>query len=89
MKTAYVVAAVALGLLWLRGHKRARAEQSLNEGIDFTNATDWQGTLWQRLSGADLTLSHAPNLGGTAVADPGKVGLANAGIVPAWNGGLA
>lgn len=90
MKQAYYAAAAAvLALLWTRGRKQQAAVKTLDEGYNFADATDWQGgSMWERLAGTDLKLSHAPNLGNTAQADPGRVGLAGSGLVAGWNGNL-
>jgi hypothetical protein len=87
--TIYTAAAAVLGFLyWHKAHTASQAQKTINEGFSFANASDWQGNMWTRLSGGDLTV-QAKNIGGTAVADPGKIGTASTGLVPGWNGGLA
>ena len=76
--------------LWSRGKAKQAAQATVSEGTNFHNASDWQGDLWTRLNGAaDLIISANQNVGGNAVADPGKVGTAATGLVPTWNGGYA
>lgn len=57
MKPAYIIAAVAL-LLVIRAKPSAAAKQ-VTEAIP-VNGTDWQGSAWDRLGGADLWVGGYP-----------------------------
>lgn len=78
-------AAVVLGMLWLRGQKREAAGQTIQEGIKFGDASDWQGTAWQRLNGADIV---PLNVGTSTNAAPSTQTLFGLGLNASWNGGL-
>lgn len=91
MKPLYIAAAAAFGIFWWRGHKQRLAADAVAAGTaDNTgpHTTDFVGTLWQRLAGADLVAPAHPNLGGGAVADPGKVGTASSGLQAGWDGSI-
>ncbi|AVO42723.1 hypothetical protein [Simplicispira suum] len=54
------------------------------------NGTDFQGAIWDRLDGTDLLNARwaDQNLDNSGPADPGRIGQANLGLQPAWNGNL-
>lgn len=88
MKLEYILGA-GLVLLWLRGNKKIAASTQVKDSIP-TEGTDWIGTAWDRLNGAqDLTAKGYPNLAAGAQADPGKVGQLSAGLSTGWDGTLA
>lgn len=90
MNNIYLIGAAIAGVLYVRGKKKIKADTTVQKGLDFTQATDWQGSAWDRINGAlDMVLVNHPNLTQSAQADPGRVGLAASGIVATWNGGMA
>lgn len=85
----YMGAGAALLLVMLiRGKKRVSADASLSEGTNFYNASDWQGTAWQRIEGADLGAAGFPNMGTTTNASPSRNTVARLGLSADWNGNL-
>lgn len=95
MKNAYLAAgAVAVFLLWQRGHKNKQADTQLQDTLASQRGSDWIGAgglfaMWDRLSGADLVAKDYSNIGGQAVADPGRIGTLQAATpMAAWNGNL-
>lgn len=80
----------AVFYLWAQraAAKKAAADKWVEEVP--INGTDWQGAIWDRLDGTDLLAAHWQdrNLDDSTNADPGKVGQANLGLSPAWNGNL-
>ena len=90
MKSIYLGAGlVLLALVWNRGQKRQTADESLSEGTVFTDGTDWQGTLWERLGNKDIPLANAPNIGGSTNAAPSTQDLVLSGVNAGWNGSLS
>lgn len=79
-----------LAYAWAKRRQAAMAEAAKWEEELPINGTDFQGSLWQRLSGMDLVNMRPQdrNLDGAINADPGKVGQANIGLSPMWNGNL-
>jgi len=89
MKDIYIGGAVVvLAMLWARGHSRKKVDQSLSEGTSFANATDWQGSAWERLSNADMTLEGFPNLGGSVNAHPSVNTLKALDLQVNWDGSM-
>jgi hypothetical protein len=77
---------------WAYVQQRAKAksqEDAWREDLP-VNGTDWQGGIYDRMAGADLKTSYASgrNLADSTNADPGRVGQAQLGLEPAWNGNL-
>ena len=88
MKNIYVGIGLAIGYgVWRRSVAREAKRTEITEA-PITDGTNWQGSLYQRLMGLDLVAPGAPNLNGGVNADPGKIGMANLGLNPGWNGGL-
>lgn len=90
MKTAlYIVGGVFL-LLALRKHTGAAKDgTSKVEEAHPLNGTDWQGSLWDRLSGKDLVSPNHANLITGAQADGGGQVAALTGLKTNWDGSLA
>ena len=65
----------------------AKAEIKESAIVDGSN---WQGTLWQRLSALDLVTYRAQNLAGSTNAAPGFMDQANIGLgqYARWDGSL-
>ena len=86
---AWLIVGVLVGA-WL--HKRAgRDAQAAQWHEDVpVNGTDFQGDWWQRLAGVDLIAAKPQdrNLANSTIADPGKVGQAELGVMPNWRGDL-
>jgi len=78
----------AVLLLWLRGRKAEASKSAINEGTP-TDGTNWTGnSLFDRLAGTDLVSVTHPNAVGSTSADIGKVGTAELGLTPSWNGSM-
>lgn len=89
MSTEAWVLAGVLALLWVRRRAANRAAAAQWEEELPVNGTDFQGDLWARLSGVDLLAKPGErNLANGTIADPGKVGQADLGLVPDWRGDL-
>ena len=94
MKHLYIAAgAVAVFLLWNKGQKAKKTDNQLQDTLASQQGSDWIGAgglfaMWDRLSGADLVAPGYPNIAPGPVADPGKVGQLQTGMVPGWNGTL-
>jgi len=76
--------------LWAQKKMQAKAEaDKWREDVPI-NGTDFQGAIWDRLAGTDLLNAHwaDQNLDNSTTADPGRIGQANLGLAPAWNGNL-
>lgn len=88
IKLEYIVGA-ALVLMWMRGTKKAQQSTQLQDSMPLEGG-NWQdmGDMWSRLNGQGMSASGYPNLASGPVADPGKVGILNAGLMPSWNGSL-
>lgn len=93
MKASYILAGAAVAVLVVRKRRAASAPAGVRVGqlgegaiVDGSNFT---GTAWQRLSGADLVDPAARNLAAGAQADPGMVGQRQIGLMPGWDGTLA
>lgn len=92
MKTLYIAAgAVAVFLLFQKGQKKAASDNQLQDTLSSQRGSDWIGAgglfaMWDRLSGADLVAPGYPNLTNSAQADPGKIGILSAGLLPGWDG---
>lgn len=88
-KNMYFIAAVAVGaILWRRGKAIEAAKNKIQEATP-NDGSNWQGDLWGRLEGAhDLKAPVSRNLDNSVNADPGRVGQASVGLVPAWDGSL-
>lgn len=79
-------------VLYTWASKRQEQQAEINrwrEDIP-VNGTDFQGTIWERLDGVDLLNAKwaDQNLDNSNSADPGRIGQANIGLAPAWNGNL-
>ena len=93
IKLEYIIGA-GLVLLWMRGNKKQAASTQLQDTMSSQQGSDWIGVgglydMWDRLSGSDLVVKGYPNLTNSAVADPGKIGTIQTGILPAWDGSIA
>lgn len=94
IKTEYIIGA-ALVLLWMKGTKKAKSDNQLQDTMSSQQGSDWIGSgglyaMWDRLSGSDLVAKGYPNIDPTtAVADPGRVGQLQTGLTVSWNGSLA
>ena len=78
----------ALVVLWLRGRKAEASKNAIAEGTP-TDGTNWTGnSLFDRLAGTDLVSVTHPNAVGSTSADIGKVGTAEIGLRPGWNGSM-
>ena len=94
MNTNTLIIAAGLGLLWLYARRggdaskpKARIGTLGEEGI--IDGTNWTSDLWSTLqTAADFRDPTAPNIAGTANADPGVVGQAQIGVTPGWDGSL-
>lgn len=86
LKIEYIIGA-GLVLLWLKGSKQQAQSTQLSDTIP-KEGGDWadMGNMWTRLSGAGLSAPGYKNLAAGPLADPGKIGALNAGIMPGWNG---
>ena len=87
---AHMLLAVALTWAYVRSKSPERAqEKQWRESVP-VNGTDFQGTIWDRLDGTDLLAARWEdrNLVHSTNADPGKVGRAQLGLEPSWNGSL-
>lgn len=88
--TTLILVALGALFLWKRTHaapKLARVGELGEEQI--FDGTNWTGNAWATLeTAADFKDITAPNLTGAANADPGKVGQAQLGIQPGWDGSL-
>lgn len=75
---------------WAKKKQEAQAEADKWREDLPVNGTDFQGNMWQRLAGSDLKNQRLvdQNLANATNADPGKVGQAQIGLTPAWNGNL-
>ena len=88
MKNIYVIGLGVLGVLaWKRGKAKEVAKSAITEA-EITDGTNWQGDMWDRLVGRDLVSIDFRNLTGSVNADPGRIGQAQLGLMPSWNGGL-
>lgn len=86
--TLYIAAGVAAVLLYMRGKKQDAAKTAIQEAVP-TDGTNWVGkSVWDRMDGSDLRAQTGGNLAGSLNADPGKMGQAELGLQPSWNGGL-
>lgn len=75
MTGTHIAVAVLAVLLW-NGRHRKKASTQLQDTIAITaGGTDWQGTLWERLNGADLIAPGHTNSTGTASADVSRLFL--------------
>ena len=83
----YIIGA-GLVIWWMRAHKAKQTDNQHMDTIASQQGSDWIGTAWDRLSGADLIAKGYPNLSNGPTADPGKVGALNAGIMLGWDGTL-
>ncbi len=89
MKNYYIGGVVVLlAMAWNRGNKAKVADETLSEGTDFSNATDWPGTAWDRISNADMGAAGYANLGGEVNAHPSKQTLDSLGLNVGWDGSL-
>lgn len=92
MKLTTIAIALA-ALLYLGSRKRLIAANTVQVGDlaegKIMDGTNWTGDLWSRYTGAtDLKDAENLNLLGSVQADPGKVGQAQLGLQPSWNGSL-
>lgn len=93
MKNNYLIAGAAAAagafVVWQRGKAREVAKTAITEA-EITDGTNWQGSMWQRLSALDLVSGGFPNLGGSVNAAPGRMEQANIGLnrIAGWDGGL-
>lgn len=90
MKNIYVAAGAAVAYVaWRRGQAREAAKSAITEA-EITDGTNWQGSMWQRLSALDLVSRGFSNLGGSANASPGFMEQKNIGLglLAGWDGGL-
>jgi hypothetical protein len=79
-------------LAWAYLRKQSDIKAAMNQWREQVpiNGTDFQGAIWDRLDGTDLLNARwqDQNLANSNTADPGKVGAAQLGLQPSWNGGL-
>lgn len=80
--TAYIVAGV-LAVLWWKGKSKVAQSTQVQDSIP-VDGTNFQGDLWARLNGADLTAAGYPNITPGPNASPSKVGYN--GIAAGWDG---
>ena len=93
MKKIYIAIAAAGLYLLNKRRKAAIQQQGAKVGTmseeRILDGSNWTSTMWDRLQNAgDLKDPTAPNLAGGVVADPGRVGQSQIGLVPAWDGSL-
>lgn len=94
MKPATLAIAAALAFIVYKRRQAANAPKQatigpLKEG-QIMDGTNWTAaSMWDRLETAsDFKDPYNPNLAGATLADPGKVGQAQLGLMPGWNGNL-
>ena len=89
MSTEAWLLAGVLAWVWARKRAADRAMAAQWQEELPVNGTDFQGDLWGRLSGVDLLAKPGErNLADSTIADPGKVGRADLGLMPNWRGDL-
>ena len=93
MKHLYLIAGAVGVLFWAKGHSAQKSSTQVQDTVSSQKGSDWIGagglySMWDRLSGADLTAPGYANLQPGAQADPGKVGQLSTGLVAGWDGSM-
>lgn len=84
----FILGVLAFAVVRARAAERTRRAQ-WEEDLP-VNGTDWCGDMWERLGALDLRapLAKDRNLANGTIADPGRIGQADIGLMPGWNGNL-
>lgn len=82
--TAYIVAGV-LAVLWWKGRGKVAQSTQVQDSIP-VDGTNFQGDMWQRLAGTDLTAPGYCNCTSGPNASPSMVGYN--GVNAGWDGTL-
>lgn len=90
MNSIYIGMAAIVGYSIFKSSQAKAAAKTEIKEAEIVDGSNWQGTLWDRLSALDLVTYRNQNLAGSTNAAPGFMDQANIGLsqYARWDGSL-